>query len=87
MIYLDIEGESHIMAQEFETRMIVKMMDIAFRSSKEIVDAKNFVILLKQSIDEMRSNEAGSSRNKHALSTIIESSQDAILSTEFDLRI
>ena len=70
-IDLHIERKRHIMPHELEARVIVKLVDIALGTGKEIVGTKNFVPLLEQSVDQMRTDETGAAGNQDALSAVV----------------
>ena len=70
-IDLHIERKRHVMPHKLEAWVIVKLVDIALGTGKEIVGTKNFVPLLEQSVDQMRTNETGAAGDKNALSAVV----------------
>jgi hypothetical protein len=56
---LNIERESHIVADKLEARMGKEMLDIGLGSGEEIVYAHNFVPIGQQPVAKMRAKEAG----------------------------
>jgi hypothetical protein len=49
-----MERERHVMAQKLEMGMRTKMLYVALGAGKQIVDTKNIVTFLQQTIDQMR---------------------------------
>lgn len=75
LIDLDIERKGHVMAHEFEARIAVEMVDVAPRAGEQIVRAQHLMPLAEQPVDQVRSDEPGSSRYQDAFAAIIESRQ------------
>ena len=71
LVDLDVEREAHVMTHKLETRMVVKVVDIAFGAGEKIVDAENFVPFREQPVDQMRSQETGATRNQNPLALIV----------------
>jgi hypothetical protein len=71
-IHLDEEGEGHVVAHELEPGVTMEMLDVALGAREQIVDAKHFVTLLEQAIDEMRPEEPGSAGHQNAFAAVIE---------------
>ena len=69
---LHVEREGNVVAQELEPQMIVQMVDVALRSSKEIVGADHFVPLVKKPVYEMRAEEPRAPRHQNALAAVVE---------------
>ncbi len=49
----------------------MELVDVSFCTGKEIVSTKNFVALLQQMTDQMRTDKAGAARNQDALSAVV----------------
>ena len=64
------------MPDQFETGVIVEMLDIALGTGKEIVDTNDLMALPQQSVDEMGTNESSASGNENAFAAIVKSGQN-----------
>ena len=53
LVDLNIERKCYVMSYKFEVRQALKMRDIAFGAGEKVVDAKDFVSLLEQAVDEV----------------------------------
>jgi hypothetical protein len=73
LVDLDIERKRHIVAQEFEARIGVEMVDIALRAGEEIVEAQHFVAFGKQPVRQVRAEEAGATGDKDTLAAVHQS--------------
>ena len=60
LVHLHIEREGDIMPQKLKAWKAEQMVDIAFCSGEEIIDANNLVAVGKQPVAEMRAQESGS---------------------------
>ena len=63
------------MAHELETRMIVKLIDVALGAGKKVVDTQHIVALFQQPVDKMGTDETGSSGHQDTLAVVIQSGQ------------
>ena len=73
LVHLHVERKADVVAQELETRMVVKMVDVALGAGEEIVGAENLVPLLQKSVDQVRAEKSGSSRHENALPALVKS--------------
>jgi hypothetical protein len=62
-------------AQVFEAGVAVQMLDIALGAGEQIVRANDFVTLLQQSIDQMRSEKSGAPGNQDPFAATIYASR------------
>jgi hypothetical protein len=58
-IDLDVQRKGHIVAHEFEMRVCMKMLDVVLGSCEEVIDAKDFVSIREQPVDQMGTEETG----------------------------
>ena len=70
-VYLYIERKGDVMTKKLESRVVVKMVDIAFRSREEIVNAENFVSLADEPITQVRAEKPGASRYQNTFARIV----------------
>src|SRR5579872_5046180 len=70
-VYFNVERERDVVTQKFESRICVQMLDIAFGTGEQIVDAHDFMSQREKSIDEMRAEKAGASGNQGAFAGIV----------------
>jgi hypothetical protein len=59
------------MANELESRIPEKVLDVVLRAREEVVEAKDLVPLFDQPIAQMGSDEAGTARDEDALPALI----------------
>jgi hypothetical protein len=53
-VNLDVEGEAHVVAHEFEPRVAREMVQIALVAGEQVVDAQHLVAAFEQPVDEVR---------------------------------
>src|SRR5882762_2325484 len=63
-VNLDIERESHVVPDELEARHAVQVLDVALGSREQVVDTQDLMPQGQQAVDQMRSEEAGSTRHQ-----------------------
>jgi hypothetical protein len=59
-IDLNEQRKSHIVAHEFEARVCKKMLDIALRPREQVIDAKDFMSIRQQPVNQMGTEKTGS---------------------------
>jgi hypothetical protein len=67
LIDLDVKRKCHIVSNQLESRVLEQMLNVGPRGGIEVIDAQHLVPSLQQSVAEVRSNEARSSRDEHPL--------------------
>ena len=71
LINFYIKRKAHVMAHEFEARMIVKMIDITFAAGEQVVSAKDFVPIGQKPINEMRTEKTCAPGHEYAFAARI----------------
>ena len=69
-VHFDKQRETHVMAHEFEPRMLRQVIDIALVPSEQIVDAQNLVPAREQAVNQVRAKEARASGDKNAAASV-----------------
>jgi len=59
-IDLDVQRKGDVVAQEFEARICMKMLDVALGSREQVIDAKDFMSIRQQPVNQMRTEKTGS---------------------------
>jgi hypothetical protein len=59
-IDLDVQRKGHVVAHEFEARIRMKMFDVALGPGEKVIDAKDFMSIRQQPVDQMGAKKAGS---------------------------
>ena len=59
LIDLYIERKGNIVPLEFETRIVEQLKHVITRSRKEVIDAKDIMPVVKQTLAQMRSKKSG----------------------------
>lgn len=60
LVNFDEERKAHVVAKEFEPRVLMQMLDVPLGARKEIVDAQDIMPLFEQPVDQVRPEEPGS---------------------------
>ena len=67
LVDLDVKRKCHVVSYQLETRVLEQMLNVGPRGGIEVIYAQHLVPSLQQSVAEVRSNEARSSRDEHPL--------------------
>jgi hypothetical protein len=59
-IDLDIQRKGHIVAHEFEARVCKKMLDVVLGSCEQVIDAKDFMSIRQQPVNQMGTEKTSS---------------------------
>mmetsp|Transcript_32893 Transcript_32893/g.42447 ORF Transcript_32893/g.42447 Transcript_32893/m.42447 type:complete len:104 (+) Transcript_32893:525-836(+) len=67
LINLHKQWKRHIMAQEFKSLIVQQMRDVGARSRKEVVDAKDFIVLCNQLLTQVTANKSGPAGHQYSI--------------------
>ena len=62
-VTLNVQGEGHIVADEFKPGIVQKAVDVAFGTGKEVVNANDFIAPGKQSFAQVRAEKSAAAGN------------------------
>ena len=73
LIYLDEQRKRDVVTQELETRLTMKVFDVAFAAGKKVVGTDNLMAIGNQSIYQVGPKKARTSRDQDSLSATVKS--------------
>jgi len=66
LVHFHEQRQAHIVPHEFEPGVAGEVVDVALVAGEQVIDAQHFVPAIKQAVDEMRAQEARSTRHEHS---------------------
>src|SRR5262245_43762807 len=67
LVYFHIERERNVMPDHFEVLMVEQVLDIATRTSEEVIDADDDRSIGEQAFAKMRAEETSTARHQYSL--------------------
>lgn len=71
VVYLYVERKRNVMADELKPRIVVKVIDISLRASKQVVGTDHLIASRQKPVDKMRSEKASTTCHQNTLSGIV----------------
>ena len=71
LVDFHVQRKGHVVAQQFEVRVVQQMSDVVLGAGEEVVDAEHVVAIRKQTLAQMAAEEAGTAGDEDALAEVV----------------